>query len=86
MKEAEIPPPYKWIAGVEGVHGILLNSGNPNFSGGVFIDNTRFMTDVAMAPGEYSPGQEPAETLDEFIQVLFDESGKQRPEHLIFKR
>ena len=83
LSDAGIPAPYKWIAGVEQVEGYRLNAGRPGSM--PYFDNTRFMVDRVIATGSYSPGDVPAEALDDFFEALFAECGASRPDHLVHR-
>jgi hypothetical protein len=73
-------PPFKWIAGIEGVEGYRL------------AFDTRAMSEPAYPPlgaesvvveGTYSPGDEPSLIADAFSKRVFAECGRTMPQDLI---
>ena len=83
LNDAQIRPPYKWIAGLEKVAGVRLNAGDPRT---FFFNQTSFMADDVVASGSYTPGEGSEEAIDEFFEAMFSECGQQRPEHLVYKK
>lgn len=75
-----IEPPYKWIAGLEGVNGWRLKVPPP--PNHVSTCGETCLTSVVIASGTYNPEEPAAMTLRPFFSQLFRKCGMTIPEHV----
>ncbi|MGO9316244.1 MAG: hypothetical protein ACLPXT_15990 [Terracidiphilus sp.] len=76
-----IQPPFKWIAGLEGIKGWRLQVPPPPHHISTSAGDTCFK-DVVEASGTYDPAQPPAISLLPFFARLFQRCGKTIPPHI----
>lgn len=76
-----LPPPLKWIAGIEGVKGWRLQVPPPPNHISISPGDSCFK-DVVEADGLYDPAQPPAVALLPFFTRLFRACGKTIPPHI----
>jgi hypothetical protein len=76
-----IEPPYKWIAGLEGVKGWRLEVPPPPNVVSASSGET-CLSVVVFADGTYNPGEPAAMTLRPFFSQLFRKCGMTIPEHI----
>jgi hypothetical protein len=78
-----IKPPFKWIAGMEGIRGRgLYIPPRPGHMSDQPSPRGKCQLDVLTGEGLYSPGDSPAECLKLFFTELYDSCGVPRPEWL----
>ena len=76
-----IEPPYKWIAGLEGVNGWRLKVPPPPNHVSTSSGET-CLSSVVVASGTYNPEEPAAMTLRPFFSQLFRKCGMTIPEHI----
>jgi hypothetical protein len=64
----KIPPPYRWVAGIEGVQGRALPVGNYQSRGPCIAD-------VVEEEGIFNIGDDPAAALEPFFEQVYEQCG-----------
>jgi hypothetical protein len=80
LNKLGINPPYKWIAGIEGVYnrGILMMSRSGYYSSDSRVRGS-FMLQSIVEEGIYIPPQNPADALKPFFDRVYECCGLERP-------
>ena len=81
LRSLGVQPPFKWIAGLEGVKGWRLQVPPPPNHISTSPGETCFK-DVVEAKGTYDPAQPPAMALLPLFTQLFRRCGKTIPPHI----
>jgi len=68
----KVPPPYRWVVGVEGVKGRSLPGNNYGVRGPCFAD-------LIERRGTFKPGDNAAAALEPFFATVFEQCGATRP-------
>jgi hypothetical protein len=79
-KQLQIAPPYRWIAGVEGVQGRPIEIPRP-VPGQLIVDGPRgsCMFDLVVKEGTHTEGTKPGASLRPFFEELYDSCNVKRP-------
>lgn len=87
LSKLEVPPPFRWIAGVEGVRGRGLylprRKGYSYFGNGL---RGQCMVDQVIVEGLYTPGDDPILALKPFFEAVYESVGLERPAWLDVQR
>jgi hypothetical protein len=75
-----IPAPYRWIIGLEGVEGYSLAFDRKAQS---YFQYPPLMTDSVLAEGFYTPGDDLLKIVDTFSQKAFAECGMEQPPDIL---
>jgi len=75
-----IEPPFRWIAGLDGIKGRRLDVQPPG--GGISHLGEAFLTDRIVCPGLYDGAQKPHITLGPFFREVFKKSSMEYPHYL----
>jgi hypothetical protein len=77
----QIAPPYKWIAGVEGVQGRPIEIPRP-VPGQLIVDGSRgsCMSDIVVNERTHAEGTKPGASLRPFFEELYDSCNVKRPD------
>lgn len=73
-----IKPPYRWVAGMENLHGRGIINPAGKMAGYRGALGT-CLQDTIICDGPYSPGDPPGKALSPFFTRLFDSCGVERP-------
>jgi hypothetical protein len=76
----KVPPPFRWIAGIEGVEGYLLAFDQHN---GYQYGRPAILTDPILSEGLHSPGDEVSIIVDAFSKKVFAECAREQPQDII---
>jgi hypothetical protein len=68
----QIPPPYRWVVGLEGIKGRSLRGANYGVRGPCLVD-------LVEVDGMFNAGDDPATLLEPFFQQVFEQCGVTRP-------
>ena len=69
LKKEGVPPPYRWIAGMEGFKGKYLIRENS------YLKKGPCMQQVIEVEGAIREGDDPAQCLRPFVERVFDSVG-----------
>lgn len=79
LQHLGLKPPYKWIAGIDGIKGkaleVPVRPGYMNIAPGKGC----CVADYVCESGTYTPGDDPQESLRPFFEAVYDTCGLQRP-------
>jgi hypothetical protein len=76
-----VGPPYRWIAGLEGVKGRRLQIPPPQGRMQIGL-GPECMSDVIFEEGVYDGGGTPSKALNPFFSAIYNKSGIPRPDYL----
>lgn len=79
LQHLGLEPPYKWIAGIDGIKGKALQFfAQPGHMNEVRIGEL-CLSDYVCETGTYTPGDDPKESLRPFFESVYDKCGLPRP-------
>jgi len=83
LQRLSIPPPYRWIAGVEDIQGKGLYYPPPPQQRFILPGPYgKCLTDIISYEGTFNSGDTPVEVLRPFFKKLFDNFGRERQDYL----
>lgn len=78
-----ISPPFRWIAGMEGIEGRgIFVPTRPGYMSIHSEPRGHCLEDAVVCDGEFSPGESAKKALKPFFEKLYENCGLSRPAHL----
>jgi hypothetical protein len=79
LQRLGVQPPYRWVAGIEGIKGRGLYIPAPPGHIGLPVPHGTCVVDCVSETGTLSPGDQGKMSLKPFFEAVYDRCGRDRP-------